>query len=136
MPSLPRTPSSVELAGYRSALEDRLSALLAEIAVDRDKLGDLREGAQRVFDRKDQAELAMLAGVDDAELARDVAETREVIAALERLDFGHYGECLECGEPIGRERLQVQPAAARCTACQSALERALARQHRPSLGHE
>jgi DnaK suppressor protein len=127
MSSLLGTLSSVELAGYRSALEDRLSALLAEIAVDRDKLGELQESAQRVFDRKDQAELATLAGVDDAELARDFAERQEVLAALERLGAGRYGECLDCGEAIGRERLQVQPAAARCTACQAALERASAR---------
>jgi DnaK suppressor protein len=126
MPSLPVMPSSSELAGYRSALTERLSALLGEIASDRDKLGALQTDEQGVFDRKDQADLAMLAGVDDAELARDLAEVREVRAALERLEAGRYGECLDCGEPIGRVRLAVQPAAARCMTCQAAFERASA----------
>lgn len=44
-------------------------------------------------------------------------------AALERVKHEEYGYCLECGEPIGYARLQVQPQSPNCMACQSVLER-------------
>ncbi len=39
--------------------------------------------------------------------------------SLKRLQTDEYGFCLECGEPIGFARLQVQPYAPYCLACQS-----------------
>ena len=44
-------------------------------------------------------------------------------SALERIGAEEYGYCLECGEPIGYARLQVQPQSPNCMACQSLLER-------------
>jgi RNA polymerase-binding transcription factor DksA len=35
---------------------------------------------------------------------------------------GDYGVCEDCGEPIGAARLQAQPAALRCAACQQRFE--------------
>jgi DnaK suppressor protein len=128
MPSPPAVLSPTELAGYRLTLERRLATLAGEITGDRDKLdADLKDEHHQVLDRKDQADQSIRAGIDDAEFARDLAESRDVRAALERLAAGRYGLCLACGEPIGRERLAVQPAAARCAACQASFERAPAR---------
>ena len=45
-----------------------------------------------------------------------------VRAALARLADGSYGECTDCGQPVGVARLLAQPAAARCIACQSKAE--------------
>ncbi|MDC1286843.1 TraR/DksA family transcriptional regulator [Gammaproteobacteria bacterium] len=42
--------------------------------------------------------------------------------ALRRIDDASYGDCLECGEPIAYARLQAQPSASLCIACQSARE--------------
>jgi DnaK suppressor protein len=38
-------------------------------------------------------------------------------AALERLDAGTYGTCLECDTAIPYERLSVMPETDRCVAC-------------------
>ncbi len=38
-------------------------------------------------------------------------------AALERLDEGEYGYCTECGEPIPRGRLEIDPAVPVCVSC-------------------
>jgi DnaK suppressor protein len=63
-----------------------------------------------------------LSEVDAAETARDADELAGVEAALRRLDANQYGDCMDCGSPISLQRLLVQPAAARCAACQSAFE--------------
>jgi RNA polymerase-binding transcription factor DksA len=49
-------------------------------------------------------------------------ELDRIEQALRRLDAGRYGDCQDCGRPIAWQRLQVQPAAPRCAACQSASE--------------
>lgn len=41
----------------------------------------------------------------------------EVDRALLRMEQGTYGTCLQCGNPIPRERLLARPAADRCLAC-------------------
>lgn len=120
-PTAAFTPT--ELEAYRCALARRLDVLRAELAGDRDKLRIDPNDTDEVSDRKDEADRTIAAGVADAELERDLAEAAEVQAALERIVAGTFGRCLECDEPISRERLQVQPAALRCTACQSAAER-------------
>lgn len=52
----------------------------------------------------------------------DVVELRLIDAALARIADGHYGECVDCGEPIGYERLVAAPYTARCLSCQRAFE--------------
>ena len=42
----------------------------------------------------------------------------EIDLALDRLRCGRYGRCVDCGQAIGRDRLDVLPSAARCMACQ------------------
>lgn len=47
---------------------------------------------------------------------------KAITSALNRIDKQEYGYCLECDEPVGFARLQAQPQAPFCLACQSALE--------------
>ena len=47
---------------------------------------------------------------------------KRVSMALQRVEAEEYGFCLECAEPIGFPRLEVQPFAPHCLDCQSALE--------------
>ena len=47
---------------------------------------------------------------------------REIELALERVEDGTYGECLECGEPIASGRLEANPTARLCIRCAEALE--------------
>lgn len=77
---------------------------------------------REVTDQKDEAGERFQSGIASAEVERDLAELREVQAALKRLDEGRWGLCQDCDEPIDPRRLAVQPAAMRCAACQSARE--------------
>jgi DnaK suppressor protein len=41
---------------------------------------------------------------------------------LKRVADGSFGECVDCGEAIARARLEANPAAERCIACQERAE--------------
>ncbi len=53
---------------------------------------------------------------------RNQLELKRITAALQRIDEGEYGECVECLEDIDPRRLQVKPAVTLCIRCASASE--------------
>lgn len=60
--------------------------------------------------------------VSDYSVNLDVTETLEkklhaVQQGLQRIAKGTYGQCAVCGNDIGEERLQANPAAAECMNC-------------------
>jgi DnaK suppressor protein len=68
-------------------------------------------------------------GTDLAEQDRESAlleaaedQRVQIRAALQRLEEGTYGTCLDCGQQISEARLGVRPEAARCVDCQTKAE--------------
>jgi DnaK suppressor protein len=57
-------------------------------------------------------------------LDRNASLVREIRAAIERVDRGGYGLCLECEEPISPKRLDAVAWAALCIRCQHQADRA------------
>jgi len=55
--------------------------------------------------------------------ARDDGQIAELIEALERIDKGTYGVCLECDGEISENRLKVKPTATLCIDCQETIEK-------------
>src|SRR5436309_4584493 len=55
-------------------------------------------------------------------LVNQLALLTEVQRALERIDNGTYGRCVDCGQPIPEKRLEVLPWAARDVKCEEKLE--------------
>lgn len=109
------------LAELRAELErDR-----AEI-VDKSKraLDEMREeperGGQDSVDEstEEQGTATMLRQKD-----REKKYLTKVNQALERLDEGTYGTCMQCAEPIPEERLRARPAAVLCIDCKEERER-------------
>lgn len=48
----------------------------------------------------------------------NMALLREIEGALERLRDGTYGNCMDCGMPLSRKRLEAVPWARHCVACE------------------
>jgi len=110
-------------------LDDRRRQLRAELQTklntqDNPALLGLQN---RMQETDDWAVADLETALDVAEVSRDVAELREVEAALVRMGDGTYGACLECGQPIPHARLAANPSASRCIACQEKLEAAIRR---------
>ena len=56
-----------------------------------------------------------------AQNARDMLEQAQLAYRL--FESGQYGRCESCGNPIGKDRLQVFPRATMCVACKQREER-------------
>ena len=114
-----------------SSVKERQELLLRRAEQLRRELQAARESAQpaasaagaEVEDLKDRAAQSEASVVSDAEQERDLDELAQVEAALARLAAGRYGECADCGEPIGEARLAAMPAAECCAGCQARRER-------------
>jgi RNA polymerase-binding protein DksA len=125
----PATLTAAQRGDLKAKLVARRAALRAEIE---EKLNTQDDPAliglrNRMEDTGDWAVADLETALDVAEVSRDVAELREIDAALARLKDNVYGTCLECGAPIPFGRLDAYPMAARCVACQEQLETAMRR---------
>jgi DnaK suppressor protein len=124
-----RTPPSQAvpaqvLRSLRRTLVQRGEALRKEVAAATETTR--RQESDRmteVVDRKDTANDEIQAGIGEAEVERDLQELRAVAAALQRIDNGQCGICVDCGENIDVHRLAAMPTAIRCAACQESQER-------------
>lgn len=99
---------------------ERLEALRAEIialsqtgAEDRKPVGLDQQSVGRLS-RQDSLQVQAMAKAADA---RRAGELRRIDAAMQRLDEGEYGWCVECGEAIEPRRLEIDPATPRCRDC-------------------
>lgn len=114
------TLSSDQIAGLRTRMGARKALLMAEIR-------DVTDRSQRDFDidlisRSGNPGAAaaadLLRGISETEVARDIEEVRDLVAAEQRIEAGRYGLCTDCGGPIGYKRLDAYPSAKRCYSCQ------------------
>ncbi|HET7794726.1 MAG TPA: TraR/DksA family transcriptional regulator [Rhizobacter sp.] len=116
-------PTQAHLHTLRELLLYRRRELMSEVhAADLSRQAAASSSGAEVTTHADGASQRALSDVDVAQDERDRSELAQVDAALARLDQGVYGDCSDCGEPIPLQRLMVQPAAARCAACQAAFE--------------
>ncbi|TDT32821.1 TraR/DksA family transcriptional regulator [Naumannella halotolerans] len=89
-----------------------------------DLAGLIRDGADSAG--RDPADIGVANFERDQEMtlahsAREaLAQSRDSLRAIEQ---GTYGYCSECGEPIGKGRLQVHPRASMCVRCKQRAER-------------
>ena len=68
----------------------------------------------------DASERAVQMEDDESLEAQGRLVTREIAStsrALERIEKGEYGYCVECGEEISEGRLEARPEAALCINC-------------------
>ena len=119
----PWTPEEVEEA--RAELQAEETRLREEISSsERSLAGLMRDSGDGAGD--DQADTGAKNITREHELAL-AANAREMLTqtehALERLDAGTYGLCENCGDPIGKARMQAFPRATLCVECKQKQER-------------
>lgn len=120
MPAL----SDNDITQFEQRLTKRREELrwLIHDALIASKREDYIELAGSVHDAGEESVAELLADMSLATLDREVDELRDVEAALARIAGGTYGQCTDCGDDIGRARLDAYPTAKRCLRCQNAYE--------------
>ncbi|MFF9084931.1 TraR/DksA C4-type zinc finger protein [Streptomyces sp. NPDC014991] len=119
----PWTPE--EVAGARAELDSEAGRLRAEISSSEASVaGLMRDSGDGAGD--DEADTGTKNITREHEMAL-AANAREMLdqteRALERLDAGTYGLCENCGNPIGKARMQAFPRATLCVECKQKQER-------------
>ncbi|WP_369217032.1 TraR/DksA family transcriptional regulator, partial [Streptomyces flavofungini] len=119
----PWTPD--EVAEARAELQSEALRLSSEIASSETSLaGLMRDSGDGAGD--DEADTGTKNITREHEMAL-AANAREMLEqterALERLDAGTYGLCENCGNPIGKARMQAFPRATLCVECKQKQER-------------
>lgn len=114
-----------EVNEVRSTLLADLERLAEELdQTARDLAEILRDGVDVAGN--DQADVGSTSLERDSELSL-AANQNELLAqtrlALERLEDGTYGDCANCGQAIGKARLQAFPRATLCIKCKQREER-------------
>ena len=117
--------TATELKSMRSELAKELVRLKSELAIVEADMADLISAAG-VGAGDDQADAGTKTFEREHEMslvynARDMVLQTE--HALERIDSKSYGRCEECGNSIGKARLQVFPRATLCMVCKQKEER-------------
>ena len=117
--------SDPQLHTFRNILEARARALQGDVnELDHERSDMLQTMREEVADAGDEAEARREEEVRSGEEERDEAEVRAIASALQRLDDGSFGECVDCGVGIPFARLEAVPSAARCIDCQERREHA------------
>jgi DnaK suppressor protein len=111
--------------GLTTAIRERLLAMRAAIeslADSPDGVGDVVELDQARNGRLTRMDALQIQAMAKAGQARARLELAKIDAALQRLEEGSYGECLDCGEAIAEARLAANPTATWCIKCASKRE--------------
>ena len=80
------------------------------------QLGHMLKGSETFERQRDLTALMILEG-----------EIRDIDDALRRLEQGGFGDCEQCGRPVGDERLEAKPWARYCIRHQTQADRAATR---------
>jgi DnaK suppressor protein len=106
------------LEAKRAELQENIASLTEAHPRPVDAL-EASEGPQ---DFEDTAVDFLETQQEQAVLVNQQALLTEVESALERIEQGTYGKCVNCGQPIPEKRLEAIPWAARDVKCEEQLE--------------
>lgn len=88
------------------ALSEDSANARSVVALDQQSVGRLS--------RQDALQQQAMAKAQDA---RRAAALRRIDAAMQRIEAGDFGWCVECGETIAEKRLEIDPTVERCVGC-------------------
>ena len=110
-----------ELDSYRASLLEKRSDLLRRVKAAR--AAETSHGETETPDLGDRAVDAISREISYELTVSERDIVRRIDRALDRINEGAYGACLNCGKPIQVGRLNAVPWARHCIACQELHEK-------------
>ena len=116
-----KTPISDSFAAQLHAMREQT---LAQLRAQRGGTLNRADAAadSRTREGDDWAQASTERDLSVALSERESAELLAIAAALQRIQDGSYGLCVDCGVAIPTARLHANPTALRCVTCQQQLE--------------
>ncbi len=108
------------LKKFKKLFEQQKQSLLFSDRVVRE---DFSVNSDDRFDELDQATSDIEQSMRMRLRNREALYLKKLEEALRRIDEGTFGDCEECGEEIGHNRLLARPTATLCVACKEEQER-------------
>jgi len=108
--------NGLKLATYRNMLEEKAQEVRRSMSAQK-----AAQVVARLDVPSDEGDLSQQHHEEWIFLNRntiDMKLLREISDALQRIEQGTYGVCLECEEPISVKRLEAVPWARYCVTCQ------------------
>ncbi|MGH3094867.1 MAG: TraR/DksA family transcriptional regulator [Streptosporangiales bacterium] len=114
----------VDTDNQRARLRELLADLDHTLGTLRDTDAETGDPRQNETDASDSG--AHLSDSDRSAAVVEAAEEqrRHVLAALQRIDDGTYGSCVDCATQVPDGRLDARPEADRCVTCQQRVDAA------------
>lgn len=106
---------------FKSLLTNKQTDLLDTNAKSKDDRKPV-ELDQSKIGRLSRMDAMQVQAMSSAVEQRRKFELKRIDAALDRIAENEYGFCLQCGENIELERLELDPATPKCMACAKASE--------------
>ncbi len=112
-----------ELEKYRRLLQEKKTALLAELAKTKNAEEETtEESTQDIADKAVSSYTReFLYSLNDSERST----VQQIDQALARIEDGTFGFCLNCGSPLNEKRLTAIPWSRHCVDCQELEEKGL-----------
>ena len=111
------------LKTYRDKLLSRRESLFRQVMEA--EMSSRERDSEATQDPADMAANAYAKELMISMSANDRRLLQLIDEALERVEAGEYGECVNCGEPVQEKRLDAVPWARHCLRCQDLQERGL-----------
>jgi DnaK suppressor protein len=121
--------------GHEQMITEHLKLIRQQLDSQLKKAGSSRAAGdsiriQQVADPVDMTQEALARDLAVQILDRESTLVRRLRSAIDRIDEGSYGVCLECEERIASKRLKAIPWAELCISCQERADASSRRQSR------
>lgn len=116
--------SNNQIAALKKIMEAELTQLVSETRNEMDpesKPSYVDVGGDG--NAADEAVADTIVDTDNAVIGLHLQKAKDLNAALDRLQAGAYGTCIDCNDSISFERLSAYPTAKRCISCQQLHEK-------------
>ncbi len=101
---------ALDLAYFKDKLEEELETVAGELGdLGHEDIDPTATEKDEIADRFEEQE------EHQSESGTLMRRRNDLMAALGRIKDGTYGICEECGQEIGEERLEANPAATTCS---------------------
>ena len=107
---------------FLKKIKERLLQRQEELSREIEQLSNEEVSDRQVMDSGDEALSLSLEKLQSSLQQTEIDELKLIEQALERLERGEYGICIDCGELISQQRLEHSPYVPRCIVCQEAAE--------------